>query len=428
MGLTASLREPDLRVVPGQEVTCQVSLLNTGTVVDQVTVDVVGQAAGWSTVEPPVLNLYPGQGATAVVRFHPPRSPEARAGLVPFGVRAVSQEDPAGSIVEEGAVEVEAFTDLATIIRPTTSRGRRKGNHRLTVINRSNVPVGAAIHFVDPEDQLTFRVNRSTVLTDPGVADELRVQAIPRKRFLRGPDQPRPFQVMVAPDDGDPVITEAEMIQRPLLARWVVPAAAAVLALLLLGTVLWLTLLKPTIKSAATNAVNAQMSPLSAAVDKANQQAQQAQQAASQAASAAAGGNSGGNAAGAGGAGASPGAGAAANPPLDQPVDFRIQTDAAPRTDNGFNTFTATGQNAKPLDITDIQLQNPLGDQGIVEIRRNNKVWLRFGLDNFRDYDDHFVVPVHFNKGETVTFAVSCKNPGGKHCTPALTFSGRTTA
>jgi hypothetical protein len=418
MGLTASLREPDLRVVPGQEVTCQVNLLNTGAVVDQVTVDVVGQAAGWSTVSPPVLNLYPGQSATAVVTFHPPRAPESAAGLVPFGVRAVSQEDPAGSIVEEGVVEVEAFTDLAALMKPTTSRGRRKGNHRLTVINRSNVPVGAAIHFVDPEDMLTFRVNRSTVLTDPGVADELRVQAIPRKRFLRGPDQKRPFQVMVAPDDGDPVITDAEMIQRPLLARWVVPAAAAILALLLLGTVLWLTLLKPTIKSAATNAVNAQMSPLSAAVDKANQQAQQAQQAASQAAGAVASGNPGGGAQ----------SSAAANPPLDQPVDFRIQTDAAPRTDNGFNTFTASGQNTKPLDITDIQLQNPLGDQGIVEIRRNNKVWLRFGLDNFRDYDDHFVVPVHFNKGETVTFAVSCKNPGGKHCAPALTFSGRTTS
>jgi type II secretory pathway pseudopilin PulG len=188
--------------------------------------------------------------------------------------------------------------------------------------------------------------------------------------------------------------------------------------------VLWLTLLKPTIKSAATEAVNAQMSPLSAAVDKANQQAEQAQQAAGQAASAAAGS----------GAGSGTGAGAA-NPtptstaaPLDKPVDFRIQTDAAPRADNGFNTFTVSGQNTKPLDITDIQLQNPFGDSGLVEIRRNNTVWLRFGLDNFRDYDDHFVVPVHFNKGDTVTFAVSCKNPGAKHCTPALTFSGRTTS
>jgi hypothetical protein len=425
MGLTASLREPDLRVVPGQEVTCQVILLNTGAVVDQVAVDVVGAAVGWSTVTPPVCNLYPGESATVDVIFHPPRVPESRAGLVPFGVRAVSREDPAGSIVEEGVVEVEPFTDLAAIIRPTTSRGRRKGNHRLTVVNRGNVPVNAAIHFVDPEDLLTFRVNRPVVLTDPGVADELRVQAIPRKRFVRGPNQTRPFQVMVSPEAGDPVLTDAEMVQLPLLAKWVVPAAAAVLALLVLGTVLWLTLLKPTIKSAATDAVNAQMSPLSAAVDKANQQAQQAQQAAGQAASAAAGTDPGGGGAGAGGASAGPNA---ANPPLDQPVDFRIQADAPPRTDNGFNTFTASGQNTKPLDITDIQLQNPLGDTGIIEIRRNNKVWLRFGLDNFRDYDDHFVVPVHFNKGDTVTFAVSCKNPGGKHCTPAFTFSGRTTS
>ena len=421
MGLTASLRDSDLHVVPGQEVSCQVSLLNTGSVVDQVVVDVVGQAAGWASVEPPVTNLYPGESGVVRVLFHPPRSPKAPAGVVPFGVRAVSQEDPTGSIVEEGTVEVAPFVELRTDLAPITSRGRRRGKHVLTIVNAGNVAAGAAVQFVDPAEALRFRVTQSSLLTEPGVRDRLKVQAIPRKTFVRGPAQTRPFQVMVTPDDGDPVITDAEMVQQPLLARWVLPLLAALLAFALILIALWFAVLKPTIKSAATDAVNAQSSPIQAAADKASQGAQQAAQAASAAASAA--GNPGG-----GGTNPTTGTTPPGTPALDKPVDFRIQTDAAPRTDNGFNTFSLSAQGSKPLDITDIQLQNPNGDSGIVEIRRNGVVWLRFGLDNFRDYDDHFVVPVHFNVGDKVVFAVSCKNPGGVHCTPALTFSGRTTA
>jgi hypothetical protein len=426
MGLTASLREPDLRVVPGQEVSAQINLLNTGSVVDQVTVDVVGQAAAWSTVEPAVLNLYPGESGVARVTFHPPRSPEAPAGVVPFGVRAASREDPAGSIVEEGAVEVAAFTDFTAALNPKTSRGRRKGRHRLTVVNGGNISAGAAVHFVDPEDQLSFRVSRPTLVAQPGVANVLKVQVVPRKRFLRGPNQPHQFQVMVAPDEGDAAIVDGELTQQPLLAPWVVPVAAAALALLILGTVLWFTLLKPTLKSAATEAVNDKVAPLSAAVDKANKQAEQANANASKAAAAVGGGGvapSGGT-----GATSAPTSGPDGGPPLTQPADFRIQADAAPRTDNGFNLFTAGGQNAKPLDVTDIQLQNPAGDSGIVQIRRNGTTIFVFALDNFRDYDDHFVVPVHFKQGENVTFAVQCHNPGGKHCTPGLTFSGKTSS
>jgi outer membrane murein-binding lipoprotein Lpp len=201
--------------------------------------------------------------------------------------------------------------------------------------------------------------------------------------------------------------------------------AAALVALLLLGAVLWQTLLKPTISSAAKDAVATQMSPLSSQVADAQQKANQALQQADPASS-----GSGAPGLGSGG-GTGTGTGATpaptAGPVLDHPVDYRIQADAAPRTDNGFNTFTASGQSGKPLDVTDIQLQNPAGDSGVIEIRRNGTVWLRFGLDNFRDYDDHFVVPVRFAKGESVVFAVSCKNPAGKRCSPALTFSGKTT-
>ena len=407
---------------PGQEVSCQVSVLNTGPVVDQVVVDVVGQAASWTTVEPAVLNLYPGASAEVRVRFHPPRQPDTPAGVVPFGVRAHSREDPGGSMVEEGQVEVGPFTEISAVVDPRTARGRRQGRYRLHVANLGNTSTGVAVHFVDPQDLLKFRVNRSTLVTEPGMAEEVKFSAQPRKGFWRGPEQTRQFQVMVTPDDAAPVITDAELIQQPLLARWVLPVLAALMALILALVVLWLTVLKPTIKSAATEAVNDKIAPVNAAVDNANKKADEAKQAAGKAEQQAGGGStSPGNPGG--GQGGPAGGG---DPTLLQPFDMRIQASATPVANGNFTPFPYPHQSDKPIDITDIQLQNPEGDQGTIEIRRNNSVWLRFGLANFRDYDDHFVEPIHFNKGDVLYFAVNCKNPAGKKCTPALTFSGRT--
>ena len=47
----------------------------------------------------------------------PPRQSGVVAGPVVFGLRAVSHEDPAGSAVEEGTVEVGAFVELVRYVR-----------------------------------------------------------------------------------------------------------------------------------------------------------------------------------------------------------------------------------------------------------------------------------------------------------------------
>jgi hypothetical protein len=415
MGLTAALSDSELSVAPGSDTSCLISVRNSGPAGDQVSLSVTGPAADWSTVEPPVLTVPPGEYRTARITLHPPRSPVVTAGVVEFAVLVESMVEPADSPVAEGAVEVGAFLDIAATLRPPRSRGRRRGIHRLIVINRGNTPVPATVHLSDPDAALRFRVEHARLATDPGVADELTVRVVPRERFLRGPDRSRPFRVVVAPEQGEPVVVEAEMVQQPTLAPWVVPALVTGLVMVVAGAVLWSGLVRPTIRSVASDTVNVRLSPLASAVGQAEREAREAHQVAASTAA-----NLGPNGLGSGGS-PSPSV-----PPSPRPVDFRIQANAAPRKDNGFNTYVARGQSSRPVDITDIQLQNPYGDSGIVEIRRNRTVWLRFALDNFRDYDDHFVVPVHFAKGASVTFAVSCKNPGGRHCTPALTFSGRT--
>ena len=97
MGASVTLVTPAVAVEPGQSVIVAIKVRNTGTVVDEFGLDVLGDAAGWATVSPASLNLFPGAEGDAQAVFAPPRAASTPSGLVPFGLRARSREDPAGS-------------------------------------------------------------------------------------------------------------------------------------------------------------------------------------------------------------------------------------------------------------------------------------------------------------------------------------------
>lgn len=59
MGATAVLSSPSLAVEAGAEARCEAKVRNNGTVVDQFSFEVLGDAAAWSTVEPASLSLFP---------------------------------------------------------------------------------------------------------------------------------------------------------------------------------------------------------------------------------------------------------------------------------------------------------------------------------------------------------------------------------
>ena len=72
MGAAASLEPHALDVDPGGVATCQITVRNTGSVVDEFAFSVLGPAGAWAEVEPPSLSLFPGAEGTATVRFRPP--------------------------------------------------------------------------------------------------------------------------------------------------------------------------------------------------------------------------------------------------------------------------------------------------------------------------------------------------------------------
>ena len=263
MGALVTLSAKSVEVQPGAVATCTVTVKNTGTVVDQFTIDILGDPGAWTAAEPATLSLFPGAEGTATVFFRPPRAAETPTGELPFGVRARSQEDPAGSAVEEGILTVGAFQDTFAELVPRTSRGSRGATHELAVDNRGNSRLNATVTAGDQDQLLRFDVEPPGLVVDPGTAGFAKVRVKPRQRFWRGQPKTRPFKVAVEGDGTAPIILDGSLLQEAVLPRWLIPALLALLAGIIILAVLWLTLLQPAIKSAATEALeDAGITPL----------------------------------------------------------------------------------------------------------------------------------------------------------------------
>ncbi|HKN95807.1 MAG TPA: hypothetical protein VJX10_01725, partial [Pseudonocardiaceae bacterium] len=290
MGVVATIETVTLEVDPGAEVSSEVRIRNTGMVVDRVLLEVLGAAAEWAVIEPPQLNLLPGTDGVATVTFRPPRSSEVLAGSVDYAVRARSQEDPAGSVVEEGSVTVTRFTELTAELEPRTAHGRRAANFRLVVSNLGNHPVTTEVSALDPDVLLNFRLKPPVVVALPGTSTYVKLRAAPRKRFVRGPDKSLPFQAFVLPESAEPVTVDGAVLQQQMMPKWLLPAVALVVAAAAILVALWFLVLKPTVQSTAVQAAAQQNQQLAAGVSAANKAATEASKAAVAANGGAAGG------------------------------------------------------------------------------------------------------------------------------------------
>ncbi|HEX4703870.1 MAG TPA: hypothetical protein VH352_17205, partial [Pseudonocardiaceae bacterium] len=352
--------------------------------------------------------------------------------IVPWGLRIASREDPHGSRVEEGQVEVLPFEDVRAELVPHVSSGRRAARFDLAVDNCGNYPIDVEMFAEDPADQLRFRLTRTFATVAPGTATLVKFHARPRKGFMKGKDKSHPFVVVVAPRQVEPVNADGAMVQRSLLPSWLLPALAALLALVLIAVALWFTVLKPVVASTARAEAAQQNQQLSAAVQQLRQQA-------AQAAAANGGGGAGGAKAG-GAAGGGAAGGSAATPPVSPaapppaPSSFRMTTNAPANQAPGNFTITnlPTAMQGVPLGISDILLQNPNGDTGDLEIRKKNgtteTILLEVGLQNFRDLDYHLIQAWELSKDDHLEIAVNCQNGTGKpntgNCSSAVSFSG----
>ena len=427
MGVSASLQSNEVSVAPGAEVSVLLRIRNTGTVVDQFTFQSLGEGAGWISVDPPQVSLFPGAEETVQVLFRPPRSSAAIAGTYPFAIKINSREEPGGGVAEEGVVTVSAFDERNVELFPQTARGRRAGRFEVAVDNRGNAPINVQLVGSDAENQLAYAFSTPTLSVPPGTAQISKLRVTPPKRIWKGPLKTYQFQVNAEEPGATPQPVAGAYLQEAIFPPWIVQAVIAFVAILLVLFILWQTLFKSSIKSAAKDAVKEEVSSqLTAAGVTAPPTTK-------------AGGGGGGGATttvggGGGGGGGSttvgttipPGGGGGPTGTVSafgNPVDFRLAPNPAVPKGTTQPQSRATPPNST-FFMTDIVLQNPDGNIGRITIERDGTTLLTSALENLRDLDFHFVAPYEFDAGHAVTVEILCSADSPTDCTASASFAG----
>ncbi|MET7390770.1 hypothetical protein ACFYPT_39135 [Streptomyces sp. NPDC005529] len=443
-----TLTPAEVQVSPGGEAVCSVEVRNAGFVVDQFTIELIGNFSEWADIEPKVVNLLPDTDVTAQIKFKPPKTAEVPAGTKPFAVRVTSREDPSGSVVEEGSVTVASFTKISAEFTPKGSRGSRRGRHRLVIDNEGNTPTRVDITLLDGESQLEFYMKKRWVVTEPGTATILPIKTMPKKRFLKGPQKTHPFQASIVGENFPTVTADAVMVQEQIFPKWLPSALAALVAVAILFFILWLTILRPVLHTEAREAT-AQASQLPTASQQAAPASQSAQATPSAtggtqtpssfpspSGSSAApsskptGGTSGVTSSSGSGTTSKPSSGGGtggagqATPAAPVPIAFTLRTNAAAGHEGTFKISSYTAPQGKTLLIYDFVLSNPNGDIGNLEVRRGSVLIMPFGLANFHTQDQNFTQPIKIPPGQPVVLAVDCHNDS-RACTPSAYFSGQ---
>ncbi|MFD5915394.1 hydrolytic protein [Kitasatospora sp. NPDC058201] len=431
---------PSVTVTPGGTATTSLTVRNDGDIVEAYRLEVVGDCAAWTTVEPDRVSLYPGTSETVTIRLAPPRSPRVRAGEVPLAVRVLPTEHPEAVKVPETTVRVDGFRQLRAESAPKRRRGWLRGRYRLAVHNEGNRPVQVGFTPAQPGEDLKFDVRPAAPKLEPGESVEVALRVRAGKPVWFGKPATWPFTVTVAEteakagaraddageDDRERPRPEAEFVQIPIFPTWLLAALTALLALLLA----WFLLVRPAVRStareAADQAVQQQSTPTEAPAGGRTPVASPGQPG-SGAGSALPGAGAGGTGTGAGtgtGTGGDTGTGPGGGQQGSATIDL---TTAAGETKVGTYVVPV----GKTFGITDIVVANFQGDEGVVTIGFGDRKITTIALETFRNQDYHWVTPIRITENQTVTVQVTCAKPGtpatgvqAQECHEVLNVSG----
>lgn len=419
---------PAVTVAPGDTATTTLTVRNDSDIVEAYSLEVVGDCAPWTTVEPARVSLYPSTSETVTLRLEPPRSHEIRAGELPLGVRVLPTEHPETVRVLETTVHIQEFHELRTELAPRRRRGWLRGRYRLAVQNQGNTPVQVGFTPGQAGEELAFAFTPAKPKLEPGESAEIGLRVRTGKPVWFGAPVVWPFTVDTA-EDGEQeepspyenavrTPLDAEFVQIPIFPKWLLALLAALLALL----IAWFLLVRPAVRSAAKDAAD---EAVQARPTPAGQQTP-GNSGSGGAGSATPGGQGSGGSAGAGGDGGGTGGGGTAGGGQQSSQTIDVQS-ASGETKPG--TYTVPKDSV--FEVTDIVVANFQGDEGLLTISFGDRKITTIAMETFRNQDYHWVTPIKIPEGDAVSIEVTCNKPGtpatgrrAKGCHEVLNVSG----
>lgn len=395
MAVQAWFSSGDIDVAPGSRVVLQLTVLNLADTTDTIVLTPLGMPAAWTIIRPATLTLFGGTQQTVEVEVAPPMLPSTAAGPTALSVRAVPQRDPDNLASAETSLIIgDSFDRRVNVLQPAL-RARRRAVYDLMLENRGNTPANCRLHFIELSGRLDGDFNPPAAGVEPGGNTLVRLKVRARKRQWQR--QSRSIQFRIDADqagapDATAVATfvQAPVIPERLYGRLLALAAAA--GLVVGG---WFGVVHPAIRNAARDAVR-DFVPTATTV----------------------------------------GVTTAPDTPDTTPT-----TDGAPNNEtivnlplpvsvkegeSGSNKYTVPV--GTTLRITDLVIQNPLGDQGTLVVARNDKTLFSYNLSTtYSDVDQPLVTPIELKAGENLVVTVTCKALGDlttDSCRPNVLVSG----
>ncbi|WP_370377297.1 LamG-like jellyroll fold domain-containing protein [Catenulispora sp. GAS73] len=238
-------------VEPGDSTVVDLRIRNTGDIVEEYRVEVVGDPAMWCAVEPSTIRLYPGTTGAVSLTFAPPRASESAAGPQPYGVRVTPLEDPEGVAVPEGILTVASFVDVRAELVPPTVRGWRRAKPRLVVSNYGNALATASVAVTGPGNRVGVDIRTPSLQIQPGRAHFSVLRLRPERLLWFGQKVTHPFTTTLQVSGRQPVTAAGTYNQTALLPRWLGGLFGCLTALAVLFAGLWLAV-RPSVSTDAT--------------------------------------------------------------------------------------------------------------------------------------------------------------------------------
>ncbi|MFT6292135.1 MAG: hypothetical protein ACJAR2_002749 [Ilumatobacter sp.] len=375
MSVTASFQPNRIDAAPGETAALSLHLQNNTNVERMVTLRAGGGLAEQTVLQSETIYLDPNE------HFEVPVTVDTNASLLAGTHNCVIQVTDATETSSAAAtIEINATESWSARLEPARSKSAGSGRHKIAIENDGNVPLMVELATTAGRDVAT-ELAAPAVNIDPGKIAKVEFRLTAHTRFWNGPVVEHPFTVAVTGSNGESSELDGVFEQGPRARPWFGPAAAGAALALLLGTLAWFTLLKPSVESIAREEATELDVVQQTTLDE---QVIAMQQAADE----------------------------ASELPLGEPTDLRLSVTAgAAITSTEVFDFDASGV-GRILSISDVIFQNPTGAVGRVQLLRDGEVLLDQEMANFRDLDFHLVAPFRVDSGSSISLRVTCTTPG----------------
>jgi hypothetical protein len=389
MAAQAWFSDGDVTVAPGSSVVLHLTVANLADTTDSFVITPAGLAAAWTTITPSTITLFGGTQQDVEVRVTPPLLPGTSSGNTSLTVRIVPNSDPDEVRTVDVVIAVGTVVDRHVEVLQPAQRSRRTATYEMMLENRGNSQATCRMYLVDPTGRLEADFDPPSAGAEPGTSTLVRARV--QATRLQWERRPRTITFRVdAAEAGCPTASAtATFVQEPVLPQRLVGRAVAIAAALVLIAIAWFTVVRPAVQDAARDAVRGDSPVTTSVIDDVTGSVVTVVVTTTPQDEQGNGGDKGDD-------------GTIANIAL--PVSVAVG-------ETGAIDFTVPA--GQRLQVTDIVVQNPNGDQGTLLVQRDDVTLYLFRLDNIiGDTSVPLVTPIEFRAGQRLVVTVTCAAVG----------------